>query len=64
MGMEERSANRRQRIKAHRAKDFSEAERWDLLFWQAQTPEDRLSALVAIRNDIKKVEEARRQSEE
>ena len=37
-----------------------DAERWDLKFWQEQSPEDRLSALVAIRNDVAKVEAARR----
>ena len=46
-------------MKSHRATSFADAERWDLLFWQEQTPEDRLSALVAIRNDIRKVEQAR-----
>ena len=59
MDLEERSALRRQRMKSHRARSFDEAERWDLLFWQEQSPEDRLSALVAIRNDVKKVQEAR-----
>ena len=59
MDLEERSALRRQRMKSHRAKSFAEAEHWDLLFWQEQSPEDRLSALVAIRNDVKKVQEAR-----
>ena len=63
MNLEERSALRRQRMKSHRATSFEEAERWDLLFWQEQSPEDRLSALVAIRNDIRKVEEARKKQE-
>jgi len=36
----------------HRARNFEDAERWDLEFWQNQTPEMRLSALVAIRRDI------------
>ncbi len=44
----------------HRASTFEEAERWDLEFWQAQTPEDRLSALVAIRRDVALAEQARR----
>ena len=39
----------------HKATGFEDAERWDLEYWQAQTPAVRLSALVAIRNDIKKV---------
>ena len=34
------------------AKNFAEAEQWDLEFWQKQTPEMRLSALVALRNDL------------
>ena len=48
-------------MKSHRAKDFADAERWDLEFWQQQSPEDRLSALVAIRNDVAKVQAARRE---
>ncbi len=62
MDLEERSALRRRRMKTHRAKDFADAERWDLQFWQEQSPEDRLSALVAIREDVRKVEAARRDS--
>jgi len=31
-------------------------------FWQSQTPEQRLSALVAIRRDVIKVEQARLQN--
>ena len=63
MSLEERSAQRRKRIKTHRAKDFADAERWDLLFWQELSPEDRLSALCALRNDVKKVNEAKRSQE-
>ena len=63
MSLEERSARRRRTMKSHRAMSFAEAERWDLLFWQEQSPEDRMSALVAIRNDIKKVEDARAKQE-
>ena len=55
MSLEERSRERRKRIVAHYAKDFDDAERWDLEFWQNQTPEMRLSAHVAIRRDIEKV---------
>ena len=47
-----RSEERRKRIVGHRAKSFKDAEQWDMEFWQKQTPEMRLSALVAIRNDI------------
>jgi hypothetical protein len=59
MDIADRSALRKRRIMAHVARDFSDAERWDLDFWQSQTPEARLSALVAIRNDVAKVLAAR-----
>jgi hypothetical protein len=52
VSLEERSRKRRKRIVAHRAATFEEAEAWDLEFWQEQTPEERLSALVAIRRDV------------
>jgi len=63
VGMEERSASRRRRIKSYRARDFADAERWDLLFWQELSPDERLSALVSLRRDVEKVEEARRRQE-
>jgi hypothetical protein len=50
-----RSRLRRERLIAHRASGHADAEAWDLDFWQAQSPEDRLSALVAIRGDIEAV---------
>jgi len=62
MGIKERTAARRKRIVAHRATDFKDAESWDLDFWQSQTPEQRLSALVAIRRDVMQVEKARLQN--
>ena len=62
MGIKERSAARKKRIVAHRAADFKDAENWDLDFWQSQTPEQRLSALVAIRRDVMQVEKARLQN--
>ena len=62
MGIKERTAARRKRIVAHRAADFKDAENWDLDFWQGQTPEQRLSALVALRRDIIQVEKARLQN--
>lgn len=37
---------------AHIAADWSDADDWDLEFWQRQGPEARLSALVALRNDL------------
>ena len=58
-GIEERSARRRRIIVGHVAKDFADAERWNLEFWQSQTPEERLSALVAIHEDIEMVHQAR-----
>jgi hypothetical protein len=57
MRRRERSALRRQRIVAHRTKDYADADAWDLEFWQRRTPEDRLSALVAIREDILRVKD-------
>ena len=59
MGIEERSLRRKKLIVANRAKNFQEAEDWDLDFWLKQTPEQRLSALVAIRRDIMKIEEGK-----
>lgn len=55
-----RSRLRRGRIVAHRASDHADAEAWDLDFWQSQSPEDRLSALVAIRRDVEAVEAGRK----
>lgn len=63
MGIRERSAERRRRIVVNRAADFDAAERWDLDFWQSRTPEERLAALVAIRRDVEKVQQARQQLE-
>lgn len=50
--LEARSRLRRERIVAHRARGHADAEAWDLEFWQAQGPEARLSALVAIHRDV------------
>ncbi len=44
---------------AHVTTSFEDAEAWDLDFWQKMTPEERLSALVAIRRDVELVEAAR-----
>ncbi len=55
MNMKARSARRRKIIDVYRARDFADANRWDLQFWQKQSPQARLSALIAIRDDIKKV---------
>ena len=55
----ERSRLRRQRLVANRAAGFAEAEAWDLDFWQSCTPQERLSALVAIHREVDLVEAAR-----
>ena len=60
--LEERSAKRRGKMVENLAADFDEAERWDLAYWQRMTPQERLSALVAIRRDVAKVEAAREAS--
>ena len=57
--IEERSAERRRRMVGNRATSHEDAERWDLEFWQSLTPEDRLSALVAIRRDMEAVRAGR-----
>ncbi len=62
MSLEDRSRDRRRRLVANRAASFAEAEAWDLEFWQARTPEERLSALVAIRRDVELVEAARKKN--
>jgi hypothetical protein len=59
MSIEERSRERRRRMVAHRAASWEDAERWDLEFWQSVSPEERLSALVAIRRDVELVEAGR-----
>jgi hypothetical protein len=59
MSIEERSRERRKRMVAHCAASFEDAEAWDLDFWQSMTPEERLSAFVAIRRDVEVVEAAR-----
>jgi hypothetical protein len=64
MGLEERSEARRERIVAHRAADYDDAERWDLDFWLAMSPQERLSALVAIRRDVEKVLAARARAQD
>jgi hypothetical protein len=58
-GLAERSRRRRSRLVAHRATGHQDAEDWDLDFWQSQSPEARLSALVAIRRDVEVVEAGR-----
>ena len=50
--LSERAAERRRRMTAHIAANWSDADDWDLEFWQRQGSEARLSALVALRNDV------------
>jgi hypothetical protein len=57
--LEERSAERRKRMVANLAHSHDEAEAWDLEFWQEAGPDARLSALVAIHEDLEIVIEAR-----
>ena len=59
MGIKERPRHRSRRIVVNMTADFENAEQWDLDFWQSQTPEDRLSALIALRKDVEKVTSAR-----
>jgi hypothetical protein len=60
MEIKKRAIERRKRMIAHRAANFEDAERWDLLFWQNQSAEQRLSALVSIREDIMAIEQGRK----
>ncbi len=55
----ERSRARKVRMVTHKSHSYEEAEAWDLEYWQSAGPEARLSALIALRNDYKKVEQAR-----
>jgi hypothetical protein len=59
VSIEGRSLERRGRMVTHSATSFDDAEAWDLDSWQKMTPEERLSALVAIRRDVEVVEAAR-----
>jgi len=59
MELEERSKKRWKTLETHRARSFADAEAWDLEFWQRRTPEERLSALVAIHRDVALVEAAK-----
>ncbi len=45
---------------SHTSHSFSEADQWDLAFWQSQSPEDRLSALVHLHEDLRKIETSRK----
>jgi len=58
MSFEERSRARRKIIEAHRAASFEDADAWDLEFWQRRTPEERLSALVAMHREVEAIKAA------
>ena len=60
MSIRQRARRRRARMVVHRAAGYEDADRWDLEFWQARTPQERLSALVDIHEDIAKVKDHRR----
>jgi hypothetical protein len=59
MDLEERSRRRRETMEANRTRSSVEAEAWDLEFWQRRSPDERLSALVAIYRDVATVESAK-----
>lgn len=50
-----RARERSRRIRAHMASSWADADRWDLDFWQSQSPQARLSALVSLRKDLESV---------
>jgi hypothetical protein len=62
MDIEERSRRRREAMEGNRTRSLADAEAWDLDFWQRRTPEERLSALVAIYRDVARVEAAKDRS--
>ena len=55
----DRSRERRTRMETHKASSFSEAEAWDLTYWQKRTASQRLEAYMALREDVEKVDAAR-----
>ena len=42
----------------HKAASFAEADAWDLAYWQGLTPDQRLAAFLALREDVRKTQEA------
>jgi len=60
MGIRERSRQRRERIVGNKAATFQEAEQWDLEYWQAMTPAERLGALARTYDEAKAIRAARR----
>lgn len=63
IAINKRSEERRKRMVANRAADFEAAEDWYLDFRQSRMPRERLSAPVAIRNDVLKVSKGRKSVE-
>jgi hypothetical protein len=57
--LKERSEARRRLIVTNRTTSHEEAEAWDLEFWQSRTADERLSAFVAILEDVSHVQDAR-----
>lgn len=53
--MKQRADARRKRMVGNVALTHQDADDWDLAFWQQQTPQARLSALVALRKDLEAV---------
>ncbi|MFH1530193.1 MAG: hypothetical protein ABIK09_05585 [Pseudomonadota bacterium] len=49
--MERRRKERVRRIVTNIAWSYEEARAWDLGFWQARTPEERINALEELRAD-------------
>jgi len=58
--MKERARKRRARMVGHRAVSFQDADEWDLDFWQKAGAEARLSALVALRNEVEVIDVAKK----
>ncbi len=63
MGLKERSAERRKRMVGNIAHSHEEAEDWDLRFWLSLSPQERVSAVMDIHDDISKAREIRRQEQ-
>jgi len=59
MGLKERSEERRKRMVVHVAKNFEEAEEWDLKYWMGKTPRQRFEAHQALLEDVELVQAAR-----
>ena len=49
--MARRRLERTRRMVTNRARSFEEADEWDLSFWQAHTPQERINALEELRAD-------------